>query len=160
MSMLGALRAAARASGAMLPTSSLRILAAVIAGTRVGAGCRVFPGCRLGPRCTIGDNCRLGRLVHLKANVHLGDGCVVGDGARLRNLTAGDGTHLETNVLCIGAREGRIRIGNHSYIGVGALLDYSSDVTPAPLPPSTPIPAYQWLSTVWTSTVIAVPTDP
>ena len=125
---LGKLQSGIRLAGTALPFNTLRVAAAWLGGVKVaatarlGRGARISRGCVIGPRCHVGQRAVLDDLV-------LEEGCTIGDFARLARLRAGEGTHIETNVLCIGARPGRITIGRQCYVGVGALLDFSSAMT-------------------------------
>ncbi|HEY3176015.1 MAG TPA: DapH/DapD/GlmU-related protein [Candidatus Polarisedimenticolia bacterium] len=124
---LGKLRGAIRHAGAGMPTEFLRALSARIGGVKVASSARLGRGAKISRGCEIGPFCRVGEETVLEDLV-LSSGCTIGDFARLAHLSAGEGTHIETDVLCIGARPGRITIGRHCYIGVGALLDFSSDL--------------------------------
>lgn len=125
---LGKIQSATRLIGATLPFNPLRLSAAWLGGVKIASTARLERGARISRGSVIGPMCRVGRQAVLDDLV-LAPGCTIGDFARLSRLQAGEGTHIETNVLCIGARPGRITIGRQCYVGVGALLDFSSDLT-------------------------------
>jgi acetyltransferase-like isoleucine patch superfamily enzyme len=43
----------------------------------------------------------------------------------ISNAVIGDGTFVERGVVMTGFKSGRISIGRHSYVGIGAVLDWS-----------------------------------
>ena len=126
--LIRGIQRAFRLAAPHFPGNLLRVAALAIGGVRLGAGARVGRGTRMSRGCRVGRRSRVGMDAALD-DVQLADACTVGDFARLSLVTAGEGTHIETNVLCLGARRNRITIGRHCYVGVGAVLDHSSAIT-------------------------------
>lgn len=83
---------------------------------------------RIGPRVAIAKGATIRGRAVLGPDVEVGSGCTVGEGARLQNVSIGDGTAVEYEVVCLGLGEGRIRIGRESYIGIRSVLDWSDDI--------------------------------
>lgn len=96
---------------------------------RVDDGAVVGPDVRLGCNVVVGAGSLLRARARLRHRVTLGERCVVGEAATLENITVGDRTVVESEVLCLGAGGGAIAVGNDSYLGVRTVLDWSDVLT-------------------------------
>lgn len=76
-----------------------------------------------------GKNNSIGNSVVIAQFTKLGSGIKIGAGASLSRITIGNNTQIETGVLCTGFGDGKITIGNESYIGIRNILDWSDDIT-------------------------------
>ena len=92
------------------------------AGVRVGQLVRVSRDARIGQGTILRDGVRFGRDVTIGAN------CIIGPGAFLENITVGEHCQIEAGVICTGKGAGRILIGSDSYVGIGAVLDWSAEL--------------------------------
>lgn len=88
----------------------------------------------VGSRVHVSRDARVGQGTILRDGVGLGwgvtiaDKCLIGPGAMLENITVDDRCHLEAGVICTGKGAGRIVIGSDSYVGIGAVLDWSAEL--------------------------------
>lgn len=82
----------------------------------------------IGPRVVIAKGATIRSGAILGHDVRVGSRCIVGERARLQNISIGDGTAIEYEVVCLGLGEGVIRIGRESYIGIRSVLDWSADI--------------------------------
>ncbi len=71
----------------------------------------------------IGENSIMGPGVELGKNVR------VGKNVRLSNITVGENSFIESEVICTGHGKGRIKIDKESYIGLRNILDWSDNIT-------------------------------
>jgi len=100
-------------------------------GVSIGFGTSVHDSVTLGRGVFIGSQVSVGRGSVIRANAHVGDGCVLGEEvvvcsmALVGNATIGDGSFIERGAIMTGFQKGRIAIGRHCYIGIGAVLDWS-----------------------------------
>ena len=90
---------------------------------------------------TIGCNCYVSKLAKLDGENKIGDKTIIGDhvwlkkGARicnnsvLDNIEIGLNSFVESGVICTGYGEGKIIIGDESYIGINNILDWSSNIS-------------------------------
>lgn len=92
------------------------------AGVHIGSRVRVSRETRVGQGTILRDGVCLGW------GVAIGTNCLIGPGAVLENVTIGDRSQVESGVICTGKGAGRILIGNDSYVGIGAVLDWSADL--------------------------------
>jgi len=71
----------------------------------------------------IGANSIIGQGVRLCRNVR------IGKYVRLSNITIGENSFIESEVICTGYGNGRVKIGRESYIGIRNILDWSNNIT-------------------------------
>ena len=71
----------------------------------------------------IGENSIIGHDVELHKNAR------IGKNARLSNIIVGENSVIESEVICTGYGNGRIKIGKESYIGIRNILDWSDNIT-------------------------------
>ena len=102
---------------------------AIHSTAEVASGATIAGGVRLGPDVKVGERSVIRPGAILSHSVRIGDHCVVGEGARLANISVGDGTMIEFEVLCLGHGHGHIEIGRNSYIGIRNVLDWSDSIT-------------------------------
>jgi acetyltransferase-like isoleucine patch superfamily enzyme len=94
----------------------------------IGADVKIDRWVRLGAGAQIGAGATIRENAALLCGVRIGEGCIVGERARLENLSLGNYSMVETEVLCVGFGHGRIVIGEQSYVGVRNILDWSDDL--------------------------------
>jgi len=70
----------------------------------------------------IGANSILGLGVRICKNVH------VGENVRLSNISVGENSFIESEVICTGHGNGKIEIGKETYIGLRDILDWSDNI--------------------------------
>lgn len=147
MRNLKILRRALRYGLAWLPGNCLRCaVLRAIGGTRLGRDVCVGRNVRVGDDVVIqsgstiegnvvlrhgihiGEKCTIGSHAILGEGTRLGDNVIIGRYARIGNAVIGNGSHVETNVVFTGFQKGRIRIGQHTYIGIGAVIDWSGGI--------------------------------
>ena len=126
-----------------IPTNGLRIRLLRLVGVTIGSGVRIAwgslvgAGASIGSRsviasgCVIGNDVRLGNQVRVwnGASIYeatLDDAVTVGAHARIGKAHVGPRSHIETEVLCTGFQDGRIEVGHDTYVGIGAVLDWSA----------------------------------
>ena len=71
----------------------------------------------------IGENTVFGEKVKVFRNVR------IGKNVRLSNITIGENSFIESEVICTGHGNGKIEIGKESYIGLRSILDWSDNIT-------------------------------
>ena len=118
-----------RRAAAKIPTQNLKRLLFGLGGAKIENEAVLHAGAFVGSGCEVGERANIGCDAFLGQNVLVGNGAIVGDGAKLNNLELGANSHIEMRIVCIGARQKQIKIGRHCYIGVGALLDHSSNIS-------------------------------
>ena len=126
-----------------VPINGLRIVLLRMAGVEVGSGVRlawgslIGRGASIGSGCAVASGCVIGNGVQLRSQVRvargasiyeatIGDAVIVGAHARINRVRVGPRSHVETDVLCTGFRDGWIEVGHDTYIGIGAVLDWSA----------------------------------
>jgi acetyltransferase-like isoleucine patch superfamily enzyme len=77
----------------------------------------------------IGKNCKIGDNVIFGSSVKLGDNISIGKDAFIENIEVDDFSSIEGKVICTGFGNGKIKIGQNSYIGLFNVLDWSNDIT-------------------------------
>ena len=95
---------------------------------RIGNNARIASGVSIGPRVTIGTEATVWQNTVLARDVKLGDKCTVGTGAHLEAITLGPGSMICSEVICMGHGDGRIAIGEESYVGPRCVLDWSDSL--------------------------------
>jgi acetyltransferase-like isoleucine patch superfamily enzyme len=100
----------------------------VAADAVVADGAVVDSEVLVGYRVTIGRDATVRRRAVLASDVDVGAGGTVGEGARLQNLSLGEWSMIECDVVCLGYGDGRIVIGRESYVGIRNVLDWSDDI--------------------------------
>jgi UDP-3-O-[3-hydroxymyristoyl] glucosamine N-acyltransferase len=94
---------------------------------------------QIGNSCIISRNCIIGKEVYIGNSVHIepsvtiyyskiGDDVIIGEFARITNLIVNNRTQIERDVICTGFQPGKIYIGSDTYIGIGAILDWSGNL--------------------------------
>lgn len=132
-----------RVTARFFPLCTLRIALFRFGGVRVERGVSIARGVRVGESASLGESVWIGSGTAIGANVSIGRrtvvgrGCGVGDGtvlgeqvtlcelSKIANVTIGNGSFIERGVVMTGFKNGRISIGSHSYVGLGAVLDWS-----------------------------------
>ncbi|MCX5800983.1 MAG: DapH/DapD/GlmU-related protein [Candidatus Eisenbacteria bacterium] len=132
-----------RIGAGFMPFSGLRTAFFALGGVRVGRGAYLGYGVRIGERTALGESVRIcsgasiGRDVSIGGNAKIGVGARIGDGtvvgqdvvvsefALVGNAVIGKGSFIERGVVMTGFKVGKISIGKHTYIGLGAVLDWS-----------------------------------
>lgn len=107
----------------------------VYVGRRVfiGRGIVIGDSCYLVSGSTLEENIQLGNRVHISAysiisQAQIGDDVIIGDYARVSHAVIGKRSHIETGVIFTGFRDGFIHIEEDTYIGIGAILDWSGNM--------------------------------
>jgi acetyltransferase-like isoleucine patch superfamily enzyme len=77
----------------------------------------------------VGKNCKIGDDVIIGRSVKLGDNVSIGKDTFLENIEVGNDSQIETRVTCTGHGNGKIKIGQNSYIGINNALDWSNNIT-------------------------------
>lgn len=90
--------------------------------------CRIGVNVRISRKVKVGRNCQIGDSVIISDSVKIGDNVIVGPGCSLRHLDIGNNCHLESGIKIMGTGRGRIKIGDHCYIGVNNILDSSHNI--------------------------------
>jgi len=88
----------------------------------ISSGCFISNNSEISKGVYIGKNTNIGNNVILKENVH------IGSNASLSNITVGKNSSIETGVICTGYGNGKVIIGEESYIGVYDILDWSDNI--------------------------------
>ena len=132
-----------RATAAVVPFCALRVAllrlggvhvgrkVSVAHGVRVGMGAVVEESVGVGSNVTIGADVGIGTETVIGSRCSIGEGTVLGDRVVLcecsviANAVIGNGSFIERGVITTGFRQGKISIGEHSYVGIGAVLDWS-----------------------------------
>jgi len=78
---------------------------------------------KIGRYCNIGSEVVFGRAVKLGNNVS------IGNQAFIENIDIDDFSVIEGRVICTGYGNGKVKIGQNSYIGIYNVLDWSNNVT-------------------------------
>lgn len=91
-------------------------------GHKIGRG-SAFYSAELNGICDVRDNATVGPKVQLAGNN------VIGSGAKISNISIGENSHIESNVICTGNGNGRIKVGKECYIGINNILDWSDNIT-------------------------------
>jgi acetyltransferase-like isoleucine patch superfamily enzyme len=127
------------------PTNLARILLLRLAQVKVGRSVHIGYGVLVGEGAIIGDDCVIGRksIIGTKSSlgsrVHIGsevslyearvdDDAIIGHGTKISKISIGKRSQIETSVLCTGFQDGDISVGSDSYIGIGAVLDWSGGI--------------------------------
>ena len=76
----------------------------------------------------IGKNCRIHDNVIFGRSVILGNNVFIGKDTLIENVELGDFSSLEARIICMGYGNGKIKIGQNSYIGLYNVLDWSADI--------------------------------
>jgi acetyltransferase-like isoleucine patch superfamily enzyme len=132
-----------RLAAGFMPFSRLRVAIFALGGVRLGRGAYVGYGVRIGGSTVLGDHVRIASGVAIGRNVSVGNNAKIGIGSRIGNgsvigqdvvvselalvgnTVIGKGSFIERGVVMTGFKEGKISIGEHCYIGLGAVLDWS-----------------------------------
>lgn len=91
--------------------------------------CSIHLNVRVSRKSKVGENCKLGFGSSISSTVNLGKNVIIGEGTKLRNITIGDNSMIESGVRVVGPGNGEIQIGNECYIGVNNILDTSDNIT-------------------------------
>jgi acetyltransferase-like isoleucine patch superfamily enzyme len=67
--------------------------------------------------------------VYILQNVKLKKNVSIGLRAVLSNIEVGENSFVDSGVICTGFGDGKIIIGENTYIGINNVLDWSSDLT-------------------------------
>jgi acetyltransferase-like isoleucine patch superfamily enzyme len=89
----------------------------------IGKNCFIFKESILEGGNFINDYATLLKNVKLKRNAR------IGMRAQLSNIEVGENTFVDSGVVCTGFGDGKIMIGNESYIGIDIVLDWSNNLT-------------------------------
>ncbi|MFA5405511.1 MAG: acyltransferase [Ignavibacteria bacterium] len=89
----------------------------------IGKKCYISKDCILEGGNVINDYVYILEKVILKKNTSVGLRSVIA------NLEAGENSIIDCGVLCTGYGDGKIVIGENTYIGINNILDWSSDIT-------------------------------
>jgi acetyltransferase-like isoleucine patch superfamily enzyme len=85
--------------------------------------------CQISKDLKIGANCNIRNYVTIGRNVILNDGISIGSNAKVNNIVIGKNSQIEGGVVCTGYGDGKIKIGEESYIGLNNVLDWSDNIT-------------------------------
>jgi acetyltransferase-like isoleucine patch superfamily enzyme len=77
----------------------------------------------------VGYKCKIAKYARLTKTVILGDNVEIGENTHLSKISIGDFSVVESGVKVVGTRKGRIKIGNHCYIGLNNVLDTSDNIS-------------------------------
>ena len=77
----------------------------------------------------VGDKCKIANDVRLTKTVNLGDKVEIGENTHLSKISIGDFSVIESGVRVVGTKKGRIKVGNHCYIGINNILDTSDNIS-------------------------------
>ncbi len=94
----------------------------------IGKSVRVEKGCIIGNSVEIGDYTQIGKGTSVGPNVVLGKNVRVGRNTCVANCVVGDYSFIESGVFFTGFQEGKIKIGENSYIGLYSVLDWSGGI--------------------------------
>ena len=75
-----------------------------------------------------GHSCRIGNYCQILKDVRLGDNVVIGEYTKLRKITVGLNTMIESGVKVVGSGKGNIIVGKECYIGINNILDTSDNI--------------------------------
>lgn len=97
---------------------------------QIGCGVSIGDSCHLVKGCSLEGDVQLGSRVYVNAyarinHARLDDDVVVGEFARVFYAVIGKRSHIENSVLFTGFQEGKITIGDDTYIGLMTILDWS-----------------------------------
>lgn len=103
-------------------------------GTRIGAqviigkSVIIDKGCTIGNNVEIGDYTEIGKGTSVGPNVVLGKNVRVGRNTNIANCLIGNYSFIESGVFFTGFKKGKIKVGEHSYIGLYSVLDWSGGI--------------------------------
>ncbi len=103
-------------------------------GTRIGHNVvvgnfvRMNEHCVIGSKVSIGDGTKIGKGAQVGMDVKIGKKVIISSNTNIANSTIGDGSFIESGVIFTGFQKGKITIGNHSYIGMYGVLDWSGGI--------------------------------
>ena len=89
----------------------------------IGKKCRIAKDCVLEGGNFINDYASISEKVILKKNAR------IGARAMLANIEIGENTFIDSGVSCTGFGNGKITIGNESFIGTNIILDCSNNLS-------------------------------
>lgn len=96
-------------------------------GVVIGERVHVGRNAKIYTRAILGNDVSIGSDTVLK-NVTFGERCTIGKWCLIANSSIGSDSHIESRVTFTGYRDGSITIGEHCYIGISAVLDWSSNI--------------------------------
>lgn len=135
-----------RRIGAVAPSNWLRCLILRVGGIKIGRSTyigwgtkisgevsigsfvRIEQQCVIGSSVKIGDYTKIGRNAYIGPDVELGQKVIISSNTGIANSTIGDCSFIESGVQFTGFQKGKITIGEHSYIGIHNVLDWSGGI--------------------------------
>ena len=135
-----------RRIGSVMPTNALRCFALRMGGVRIGKASYIARGtkigndvrvgnfvkinenCVIGNNVSIGDETKIGRGAQVGIDVKIGKKVILSSNTNIANSSIGDGSFIEYGVIFTGFKKGKINIGNHCYIGIYGVLDWSGGI--------------------------------
>lgn len=135
-----------RRIGSIFPCNWLRCIILKIGGVKIGNGTCIGYGTRIGDKvvigkfvriehqCVIGGNVKIGdytkigRNAYIGPDVEVGQKVIISSNTGIANSTIGDCSFIEFGVQFTGFQKGKISIGEHSYIGIYNILDWSGGI--------------------------------
>ncbi|MGD0035712.1 MAG: DapH/DapD/GlmU-related protein [Bacteroidota bacterium] len=90
---------------------------------RFGAGIKFDTTVHIGKNVVVGNHATI-----VEESV-LGDDVAIGDNTVLSRVAVGKGSHIEYGVVVTGYGNGKIQIGENSYIGIYCVMDWSDNLT-------------------------------
>ena len=97
-------------------------------GTSIGDSARIGAGAAIGRNVLIGNHSKIGHAAQIGDGTRIGDNVVISELALVGNAVIGRGSFIERGVIMTGFQNGKISIGDHTYIGIGAVLDWSGGI--------------------------------
>ncbi len=85
--------------------------------------------CKLSKDIIIGSHCNIRNYVIIGSNVILGNNITIGSDSKINNITVGNNSQIDCGVICTGDGNGRITIGEETYIGINNVLDWSESIS-------------------------------
>ncbi|MCX6165088.1 MAG: DapH/DapD/GlmU-related protein [Ignavibacteriae bacterium] len=89
----------------------------------------------IGKKCSISKDCVLeggnviNDYVYILEKVKLKKNTTIGFRAVIANMEVGENSIIDCGVLCTGYGDGKIIIGDNTYIGINNILDWSNNIT-------------------------------
>ena len=91
--------------------------------------CKIGRNVIISRHTIIGKNCKIANNTHLSKTVQLGNNVEIGEYSRLRKISLGNYSVVESGVKVVGTSIGNIKIGKHCYVGINNVLDTSDNIS-------------------------------